>query len=100
MLSIREPRVVVHQAGVIGRVNVNSRGISDNRIGLGRLLKGGIDFAVRSRKADDVRDWAAGRKRQKEVAIDGHLRMFLLQEIERGLSDRFERAARRRELES
>jgi len=67
---------------------------------LGGLLKSGVDLAVRSRKADECGVGSSGREREKEVAIDGNLCVLLFEEFESRLSNGFEVATGRCQLES
>src|SRR5207244_13162023 len=63
-------------------------------------FEGGVRVALGSSQADQVGLGAGRGERQKEVAVDGQLCVFLMEEVERRLPHRFERAAGSRQLES
>ena len=86
----------MNQRRMILAIDIDPRRIRDDGIGLRRRLAFGIDLTFRSRHADEIGIHIVGWKGQKEMRIDGELRMFLVQEFERSLPDSFARPAGRR----
>jgi len=75
--------IVSHDRRVIVAIDVDRRRIGHERVGLLGYLERRDETAFGSAEADDPCRPVLRRKRQEEMAVDGDLRAFLGQEVER-----------------
>ena len=85
---------------VVLAVDVEGRGVTDERKRLLWRLEGGIDTALGGGDADEPGFTIRRGERQEEMRVDRDLRPLLRQIVERGLPDDFAATRRRRQLEA
>jgi hypothetical protein len=87
--------MTVHDAGVVGPVDVEAGRVGDDRVALNGRLEARVDLPARGGETDHVRKralsrTAGNREQREEVDVDRRLRVRRVQEVEGSLPDDLE----------
>ena len=101
VLPVRKGGITMDDARVVLAVDVDGGGVGHDRVDLERGLERGVDVPPRRGQPDQVRPGALVATSRdgewgEEVAVDGHLRVGVVQIIQSALPDGFERWIRSR----